>query len=93
METNYEKMINDMLHHLVERFNAYSSLVEINRHCKHSDGTLQWNRGSECTYEEEARDLAEKLGRKVEYEMRKDTILAETPDEYEIEYRAMKVAY
>jgi len=89
----YEKMINDMLHHLVERFNSYGQLVAINRHNNHDEGILEWNRGNRCAYEEEAIDLARKLGRKVDYEMKEEKIMKDTPNEYTVEYRIMKISY
>ena len=93
MENNYEQMITDVLHHLVRQFNDYSELVALNYHCNCEKTTLQWNRGKEDTYEDEARELAQKLGRKVNYELRTSKYRAGEPDEFEIEYRAMYVTF
>ncbi len=90
---NYEKMINEMLNHLVKRFNDYSQLVALNYYKNAENGTLQWNRGKEDTYEDEARELADKLGRKVNYKMMESKYFAGEPEEFTIEYRAMFITY
>lgn len=90
---NYEDLINELLRHLVNRYNDYSQLVAINYHKKHDEGTLQWNRGSKDVYKEEAEELAQKLGRKVEYALKTEKILADTPEEYEVEYLRMSIKY
>lgn len=90
---DYEKMINETLHSLVRRFNEYSELVALNANRGHNDGTKQWNRGHEDAYEDEAKELADKLGRKINYELRESKYFAGEPNEFTIEYRAMYVTY
>ena len=90
---NFEKTINETLNHLVARFNAYSELVALNAYKGHCDDTYQWNRGQEYAYEEEAKNLANKLGRKINYEMRDSTYYEGEPNEFVIEYRAMFLTF
>ena len=93
MENNFEKLAMNLLNHLVSRFNDYSELVALNYYRGHEENTIAWNRGHEDTYEEEARDLAGKMGRKINYEMRRSKYYEGEPNEFEIEYRAMYVTF
>lgn len=93
MVKNYENLARDLLNRLVGRFNTYSELVALNYYKKHEGGTIQWNRGHEDAYEDEARELAEQMVIKINYEMMKSKYFEGETEEFEIEYRAMYLTY